>query len=156
MNAMIVGVGSADRGDDAAGLEAARMLERLVPRGMRVESLAGRETILLDLWRAVPFVIVIDAVVSGATPGTVHVVDASDGRLRLGTPPGSSHAFGLAEVIELGRALGQLPERLIVVGIEIADCRAGAGLSAAVRDGVHTAVLCVLEEVRAASAVPST
>ena len=154
MSALIIGLGSIDRRDDGAGLETARILERLVPRGTRVASLPGRETTLLELWRNEPFVIVIDAVVSGAAPGTVHVVDVSTGPLRLGTPPGSSHSFGLAAVIELGRVLGQLPERLIVVGIEAVDYGMGTGLSAAVQDGVHTAALCALEEVR--SLIPAT
>ena len=151
MTALVIGLGSADRGDDAAGLEAARILARVAPPGTAVRALPGRETTLLDVWKEAPLVIVIDAVISGAAPGTVHVVDASKDRLRLGTPPGSSHAFGLAEVIELGRALGQLPERLVIVGIEAADCGAGAPVSAPVRAGVHTAVRCVLEEIEATS-----
>jgi hydrogenase maturation protease len=52
----------------------------------------------------------------------------------------SSHAVGLAEVIELGRVLKQLPPHLSVVGIEGADFRPGAGLSPAVARAVPKAV----------------
>jgi len=147
MRGLVIGLGSADRGDDGAGLEAANALARLVPEDVAVRSLPGREITLLDHWTDAPLVIVIDAVVSGAVPGTVHLVDVSAGRLRLGTPPGSSHAFGLAEVIELGRALGRLPERLIVLGIEAADCRAGAAVSGPVRAGLREAIRMALAEV---------
>ncbi len=43
--------------------------------------------------------------------------------------PASSHGWGLAEAIELARALNQLPPRLIVYGIEGKSFDLGLGLS---------------------------
>ncbi len=45
---------------------------------------------------------------------------------------GSTHALGLGEAIELARALGRLPGRLLVYGVEGADFGTGEGLSPAV------------------------
>jgi hydrogenase maturation protease len=48
----------------------------------------------------------------------------------------STHALGVAEAIELARALGRLPARLEVYAIEGARFTAGAGLSPAVEQAV--------------------
>jgi len=46
---------------------------------------------------------------------------------------------GLAAVVELARALGRLPDRLVVVVIEGADFEPGADLSTPVRRAVQEA-----------------
>ena len=55
-----------------------------------------------------------------------------------------THAFGLAETIELARALDRLPARLLVYGIEGACFEAGDELSPPVRAAVDA----VREELR--------
>ncbi|MGZ4666100.1 MAG: hypothetical protein ACXV5Q_13995, partial [Frankiaceae bacterium] len=47
--------------------------------------------------------------------------------------------FGLADVVELGRALGQLPASLVFVGVELGTFGAGTGLSEPVLAGVRQA-----------------
>jgi hydrogenase maturation protease len=76
------------------------------------------------------------------------VVRLDAGSAALATTLGnfaSSHAFNLAEAIELGRALGRLPPRLVIYGIEGACFEHGAAPSAAVR----TAAVVVGERIRA-------
>ena len=92
--------------------------------------------------------VVIDAAVSGAAPGTIHRVDATHSPLPFQPPPASTHQLGLARVIELGRILDQLPERLIVLGIEARNWSPGAGMSEEVLRGVEEAVERALEEVQ--------
>ena len=127
---VVVGIGNAARGDDAAGLIAARRLDGLEHEGDPVG--------LLDAWRDAEVAVVIDAVRSGAPPGTVHRFDASRSPLpaALLRSSTSTHAVGLAEAIELGRALARLPPRLIVYGIEGERFDAGAGLTPAVAAAV--------------------
>ena len=131
---MVIGVGNAARGDDAAGLIAARRLGGLEHEGDPVA--------LLDVWRGADVAVVIDAVSSGAEPGTVHRFDATaaplPARLRRST---SSHALGLAEAIELGRTLGRLPARLLVYGIEGERFEAGMELTPAVAAAVEAVAL---------------
>ena len=131
---VIIGVGNAARGDDAAGLIAARRLGGLEHEGDPVA--------LLDVWRGADVAVVIDAVSSGADPGTVHRFDATSAplpaRLRGST---SSHALGLAEAIELGRTLGRLPGRLLVYGIEGERFEAGTELTPAVAAAVEAVAL---------------
>jgi hydrogenase maturation protease len=122
---VVIGIGNAARGDDAAGLIAARRLGGLEHEGDPV--------VLLDLWGDADLAVVIDAVSSSAAPGTIHRFDATASPLPTYLRSSSStHAIGLAEAIELGRALGRLPARLIVFGIEGERFEAGTGISRAV------------------------
>jgi hydrogenase maturation protease len=92
---------------------------------------------LIEAWRGAGSVIVIDAVTSGAEPGTIHRFEANTETLPKSLFRYSTHAFSLAEAIELARALGELPSRLVVYGIEANDFTAGVGLSSAVDEAAR-------------------
>lgn len=131
---LVVGLGAPDRGDDAVGPLAAQRVADLALAG--VDVVAHEDpTGLLDLWRDVALAVVVDAVRSGAEPGTVHVIEAGRDAPPLAehawarTGRGGTHAFGLAAAVELSRALGSLPGRLVLVGVEAAGFEHGAGLS---------------------------
>ena len=82
---------------------------------------------------------VVDAVRTGRAPGEVTVVEV--GAHALPARPGAdgSHGFGVAEAVELGRALDRLPRRLVVVGVEAATFSTGAAVTPAVADAVGAA-----------------
>lgn len=144
---MILGVGNEFRGDDAAGLEAARRLRSAMPQ-IRIVECRGDLASAMDRWEGENAVIVIDAVASGAAVGTTHRVDARTQPLATQVFRGSTHAFGIAEVVELARTLGRLPQQLIVYGIE-GDCfDPGAPIGPAVSDGIDRVVAQVIEEIR--------
>lgn len=126
---LVIGIGNTDRGDDAAGILVARALERTRSREL-VDCVA-----LLELWDGESDVVVVDAMRSGKVPGTVSRFDATASELPVRTSS-STHSFGLAETIELGRALGRLPPRLTVLGIEADDVGIGDRLSEAVEQAV--------------------
>jgi len=94
-------------------------------------------------------VIVVDATCSGAPPGTVRRFDAAREPLPAAPPGASTHGLGLAEAVGLARALGRLPARLVLVGIEGADFSPGTGLTPAVAAGVAAAARRVREEIAA-------
>jgi hydrogenase maturation protease len=98
--------------------------------GMAVEEFQGDGPALLARWHGAEAVILVDAAASGAAPGTVHRFEAHLSELpRELLRPTSSHALTAAEAVELARALGQLPPRLIVYGIEGRGFQMGAALS---------------------------
>jgi hydrogenase maturation protease len=125
-------VGNAWRGDDAAGLVVARRLG-----GLRHE---GDAVGLLDAWAGAGHAIVVDAAASGAPAGTIHRFDAA-APLPAHALRSSTHAFGVADAVELARSLGRLPARLDVYAIEGADFTLGAGLSPPVAQAVAALVL---------------
>jgi hydrogenase maturation protease len=133
MSRVVVGVGHPARGDDAAGLEVAR---RVRAGGVTVASPID----LLTAWEGAEDAIVVDAARSGAVPGTIHRFDAAAGPLPTGLMATSTHSIGLAEVVELARVLGRLPDRLKVFGIEVADVAAGQPLSPSVAEAVRRVV----------------
>jgi hydrogenase maturation protease len=114
MKVRIIGCGNRDRMDDAAGVLAA---ERLRELGIPAEIQSGGAFELIACWNVEEHVILIDAVVTGAPVGTVHVWDGNPPRVPV-AQHFSSHGFGLAEAFRLGKALHCLPERITVYGIE--------------------------------------
>jgi hydrogenase maturation protease len=149
---LIIGMGNEYRRDDAAGLVAARRLKEAALEHIRVREESGEGTALIEAWKDADAVILIDALHSGAKAGTVRRLDAHRQPLPTGLFHYSTHAFGLAEAIELARALGQLPPCLIVYGIEGTNFEAGLGLSPEVEKAVPKAVERVLGELHALSA----
>lgn len=145
MNAevLVIGIGSPDRGDDGVGpVVAAEVARRSLPGVKVLADLTPLD--LLDAWAGARTVVLVDAVRTGDPPGTVTALDATVTRLPVGVGASSTHGFGLADVIEMSRSLGRVPERLVVVGVELSDCSAGRSLSPAVRAAVAPAVGAVL------------
>jgi len=140
------------RGDDAAGLAAARQLKRAFAERVEVLESGGDGAQLMQAWKGVRSVIVVDAAASGALPGTVHRFDACAEALPAGRFSGSTHAFGLAEAIELGRALGELPQRLIIYAIEGKGFEAGAALSPEAEAAVESLAVRVRADVESMDA----
>lgn len=135
---VVIGVGNALRGDDAAGLHAAR---RLRERGWaNVHESSGETASLMELWQGVDVVLLADAAQSGAPTGTVTRLDTSAQPLPAAFLHCSTHGFGVAEAVELSRALGTLPPRVIVYGIEGSRFDHGAPLSPEAERGVSEAV----------------
>jgi hydrogenase maturation protease len=146
-NILVIGIGNAYRSDDAAGLIAARRVNEQASEHCSVIEHTGEGAALMELWKGADTTIVIDAVRSGAAPGTVSRFDAALCPLPVSMFRDSTHAFGLAEAVELGRALKQLPPQLIVYGIEAQNLKAGTSLSPAIEFAVQTVVERVLQEL---------
>jgi hydrogenase maturation protease len=145
---LVVGIGNVDRGDDAAGLAVVRRLRGRVGRHVSLLESAGDLTTLLDHWPRASTVVVVDAMSSGAAPGTVRRFDVRDAPLPArGFRRVSSHRFGVSETIELARALDRLPERLVVYGIEGDSFDGDCMLTPAVEAAVQRVVATVLPEV---------
>lgn len=133
---LIIGIGNAFRRDDGAGLVAARRLEALNLPGVAVLLHPGEGASLMEAWQNADHVVLIDAVQSGAPPGTLHRIDASERDPAPTFFSGSSHTFGVAEAIALARTLGRLPRRLVIFGIEGVDYTYGPGLTPEVENAV--------------------
>ena len=133
----IIGCGNLDRSDDAAGILAARALRE---RGFDAIEHEGDGFALLELWHGSDDVILIDATVSGRPPGAIWIWDPSEHSADPETYRCSTHVFGPAQAIELGRAVGRLPARLRIYGIEAADFSRGGTPSPEVRQAVDQVI----------------
>jgi len=147
---VVIGVGNEYRSDDGAGIAVARRLRERFPTGVTILEESGEGAALIEAWQGATWVMLVDAVSSGAPPGTIHRLDASAAPLPAGFFRYSTHAFSVADAVELARSLGQLPMQLIVYGIEGENFNLGVELSPAVEAAVAAVVEQATEEVRQA------
>jgi hydrogenase maturation protease len=148
MATVIVGAGNNFRKDDGAGLATATRLRAALSGDIRVLAKEGDLASLLDDWEGADAVVVIDATSSGSEPGTIRRYEAHAHALPAVFSRQSTHSFGVAEAVELARALGRLPARVVVFGIEGRDFTPGEGLSPDVDAAVDEVVRRVTEEAR--------
>jgi hydrogenase maturation protease len=144
---LLIGVGNEYRSDDAVGLFVARLAREGAPEQINVRESPGEGAALIKAWEGAQTVILIDAVCSGGEAGTIHRIEAHRETLPAKLFHYSTHAFGVAEAIELARVLNQLPPRLIVYGIEGKNFAAGVGLSPEVKEAAERVVDCVLKDL---------
>ncbi|GIX31475.1 MAG: hydrogenase maturation protease [Porticoccaceae bacterium] len=136
MKPLIVALGNRLRGDDAAGPLTLDALARLSPAGIELREGVADALELVDALAGRSRVIVVDACRIPRQPvgALFAIADAARCPERLAAlgRPCSSHAFELAEVVELARTLGCLPARLDVWGIVGAEFGLGKPPSPAV------------------------
>jgi hydrogenase maturation protease len=144
---LIIGVGNLYRSDDAVGILIARKLQNMVPDRVSVKEQTGEGTSLMDSWQEHDHVYVVDAVSSGASPGSIHCMDASREPIPSNFFSCSTHDFGVAEAIEMARTLGQLPRQLKLFGIEGKNFQPGEILSAEVEQAMGLVADEVLQHV---------
>jgi len=155
MKIVVIGLGQSLRGDDAAGLAAVRRWQERHPETatrpeVRVELAELPGLGLMDLIEGAQAAVIIDAVQSGAPPGTLRRLGPDD--LAAFTPgAGSAHGWGAAETLQLGRRLSpSLADcRITLIGIEAGQVEMGARLSPQVEQALAGAVEMIEEGVQA-------
>jgi hydrogenase maturation protease len=150
----IVCIGNRWRSDDAAGLAVAARLQGTLPQGVTLVEHEGEPTALIDAWEGADALWLVDAVASGTAAGTVHRLDASERELPAELFRASTHHVGVAEAVELARALGRLPRHTILFGIEGGSFEVGDELTGPVALAVDRVADAVREEVAECTSKP--
>ncbi|MCA9773050.1 MAG: hydrogenase maturation protease, partial [Myxococcales bacterium] len=126
------------------------VVDALASSGAAMAKCAGGAAELIDAMGGRDAVVIVDAVGSNdAAPGEILGFDASEAPLPAAFGFGSTHALGVADAIELARALGRLPRRVVVHGIVGGDFGHGTGLTPAVRRAVDAVATRVLADLAA-------
>lgn len=119
---LVLGVGNSILRDDTIGLVIARRLEeRFGDRddtdfGLNEE--AGFS--LLEESLGYGRLVVIDSILTGAAPGTIHRLDLSD--LGRSIHSNSPHGLNIATVLSLGRGQGlPVPDEVRIYAVEVVD-----------------------------------
>jgi hydrogenase maturation protease len=145
---LLIGIGNDYGRDDGVGLRIAREIRALCLDGVEVGTLTGDCARLVEMWKGKDRVILVDALYSGKSPGSVHRFDPGEeafpGFSLLRT---STHSFGVTQAIELSRTLGRDPNQLIIYGIEGKTFEPGFGLSREVERAVPDVVRRILSEL---------
>lgn len=132
---LVLGVGNPARGDDGAGREVARRLLACDAPGLLARETSGELADVCEACRGHDDVVIVDAA-AGPRPGRVLRFDAAAAALPARSTRASTHGVGVAEAVELLRALGRLPRRLTVYAVAGRDFSHGRRLSPAVARAV--------------------
>lgn len=150
MKTLILGLGNPLLRDDGVGLEVASKLKSILANEPGIE-------VGLDHWGGLRLMermvgydraIVIDAIRTGAPPGTIHVLSPTDTPTQRSA---SAHDVNLATALEFGRQAGAElpePEQITLIGVEAEDIFTfDESLTAKVEAAVPQAIDAVLQRL---------
>lgn len=152
--ALVVGVGNVLRGDDGFGVEVAKRLQatpEIAARARVIEVGIGGVHLVQELMDGYDLLVVVDAVDRGGEPGRLYTLE-----IDVPSPPDSSfeawerqltdmHEAVPSKALIMARALGVLPERVLLVGCQpVRIDEVGIGLSPTVQATVDRAVSQIL------------
>ena len=143
----VIGIGNEFRRDDSVGIMAAREVAKLNFPDVSVIEQSGEGATLMEAWKNVSVAILIDAVCSDNVPGTVHRLEPKSETIPSNFFNYSTHAFSVAEAIELAKALKTETPELILYGIDGADFGTGEGLSDAVEAKIQDVLIMVIHDI---------
>jgi hydrogenase maturation protease len=129
----VVGLGNPFAGDDSVGLEIVRRLRATAAPPCELMEMPQAGIELMEVFEGAETVLFIDAVSSGALPGTLHLVPLPSPVVEaraLGML--SAHGWSFGEALGLMAALGRRVPRAMLLGIEIESTGPGASRGAAV------------------------
>ena len=142
---LVAGVGNVLRGDDGFGPAVTQRLAHLPEGAEVIETGIGGIALLQELMAGCDGLVLIDALDRGAPPGTVFTIVPEVGE---GVHVPDVHLANPERVLSMAKAMGVLPERVLIVGCQVAEVDAlGEGLSPQVERALATAVTRVEETV---------
>ena len=144
MNAEIcfIGIGNEFRSDDAAGIAAVKKLEYLYSlkdnNAMAFFYYFQDDAVsIIPLLEQHKDIIIIDAVMSGNPPGTVHELDLNSHILSNSDMKFSGHLMNLFDAIRLAKELYDIHTKITFIGIEAEEFQHGIEMSAEVKNAVN-------------------
>jgi len=144
---VVVGVGNELLKDEGVGVHVARALQELSPPGgVEMEVIDGGTLpdVILSFGDAGKLIIV-DAVKTGAVPGSVYRFRSGDLTLENKALT-SIHEVSLLENLWLMEKFSRSPEDVVIIGIEPEDMSWGLELSAKLQQKIPHIIKLVLEE----------
>jgi hydrogenase maturation protease len=145
---LIIGIGNEFRSDDAAGLIAAKKIKKHGLIDADVIESNGDGAGLIDSWTGRKNVIIIDAVLSGSAPGTIHRLEIGKSILPAEFFKFSTHLFSIPQAIYLSASLGKLPDKIIILGIEGSSFETGNAISGEVEQAINSIEQIVQTEIK--------
>jgi hydrogenase maturation protease len=146
MNHIVIGIGNTLRGDDGCGPLVVRLLQRRLNR-CRFYSVTENTLSIIDLWDSRSHVYLIDAIVSGNEPGTIHRIDLSGNIAEIRTPVVSGHTVSPIDALRFAELLSQKPERCILYAIEAKSFRMGSSISSVIKRASYRVASRILKEI---------
>ena len=138
---LVFACGNVLAGDDGAGREIVRRLREKGDCGVEFQESLQAGVDLLQSFDKADIILFVDAVSSGAPPGTLHLVSLPWAGLEpRGVGSLSSHGWSLKETLELARALGKRVPRMLLLGVEVETISPNARRSKMVEEAIELIV----------------
>ena len=120
MRTLVIGVGNLLRTDDGVGIHVINILSERVPGLDSLDAAMGSIEII-EAMRGYDRTVIVDAVETGAEPGTIYLVNLTGGE----KPPTITHSHGtdIITILQLGHQLYgvEMPKEIILLAIEAED-----------------------------------
>jgi len=119
---LIVGIGSTILGDDGVGVHIARrLMADSLPKNVDVVELGTAGLTLLEYLEGYDRLVLLDAILSGAPPGTIHELTSEE--VARTVHLGAGHEADLPTALAMGHKLmkDSMPKQITVFAIEAAD-----------------------------------
>lgn len=153
MKVKVIGCGNILASDDGVGIEVVRALEKnRLKSNIEVVEADSAGLSLLDFLEGADKVIIVDGMITGAQPGTIHRFTYKDLReLSAGdVNVPSLHSLGILDAFKIGEKLNPeiMRREIVFIGVEIKSRKEfSVGLSPKVRKAVPKAVEAILREL---------
>jgi len=145
---IVIGLGNRFRGDDGVGLYIADRIRSLGNESVQVVDNISDGAALMETWSNKNRVLIVDAVISNGKPGAIYRFDALNEKIPADIfTRYSTHAINLTETIELAKVLEQLPDSLVIFGIESTDFSPNIGLTPEVKKASSDVINLLLQEI---------
>lgn len=147
---MIVGIGNILCRDEGVGV---RVIEELkkhrLPDHIEVHDGGTGGLDILEFLEGSDKAIIVDAVRGGMEPGEIcHVrldeVDPKDGKMKML----SLHELDLIRAIEIGKGAYEVPENIIVIGIEPKKVEIGMDLTNEIKEAIPRVIQNIFEIIK--------
>ncbi|MGO9483341.1 MAG: hydrogenase maturation protease [Rhodomicrobium sp.] len=149
---LVACIGNPDRADDGIGALVAETLKKLLPAHASLILRRSDMLSLIDDFAGCSALVCVDGAAPAGSPGRIHRIDLASAELPRELLAASTHGFGLADAIELARALDCAPPTIVIYAIEGSCFDAGAPMTQAVQAAAEEAASLAAAEVARLSA----
>ncbi|MCW8885277.1 MAG: HyaD/HybD family hydrogenase maturation endopeptidase [Motiliproteus sp.] len=149
MSVLVLGVGNILLTDEGIGVRVVEAIEQRykIPSGIDVVDggTAGME--LLETMSRRDHVIIVDAVNTGAVPGTVVELRGDEVPALFRTRI-SPHQLGISDLLGVLTVTGEMPKQMSLFGAVPFSLETGVDLTEAMQERLETIVTCVVAELQ--------
>lgn len=147
----VVGVGNPIMGDDGVGEHVIEVLrDEGLPDGVVATHAGTTAFFALEAMSGADYAIIVDAVaVEDAPPGSIHRYRYREGSFDGSPPDVLMHDFSFSDALQAGKDPYDLPDELLVIGVQPADTGPGTELSDAVAERIPDVIELVRETIAA-------
>jgi len=145
---LVLGLGNILLKDEGIGVHIAHLLQKsTLPKNIEIiDGGTSSLDILLSL-RNIDKLIIIDALKCEKKPGTIYRMTPDDFEVKVDLEKLSLHQMGLIETITILKRMGNLPQEIVIIGIEPEKIEPGTELSDTIKERLKDIESAVLHEI---------